>query len=312
MADYSEGAYAAVACHDYPTLWDPAAPLSQRRSQLDAARAGLDPATYAPFPNRIWLRSLYIDQIVQGCIRWPAPRYPDPPVPAGAAYPDVPVLVLNGDLDVITPMGDAQRAAALFPRSTLVPVSNVGHVTALADYPGCAAGIVRRFIRTLSPGDVSCAARTPEVHVVPEFPRSVAAAPAARSAGGRDRSTPRGRRAAWAASWAVGDALARWWLMSGSKGHGLRGGSFTTTGEYLAYEPVRFRLRGVRFVPDLAVSGTVGLEPARAATCARGCAFAAPPGGRLSVAWSTTATRAVAFMRGTIAGRPVRLRMPAP
>ena len=62
VADYSEGAYAAVACHDYPTLWDPAAPLSQRRSQLDAARAGLDPATYAPFPNRIWLRSLYIDQ----------------------------------------------------------------------------------------------------------------------------------------------------------------------------------------------------------------------------------------------------------
>ena len=232
-------------------------------------------------------------------------------MPAGAAYPDVPVLVLNGDLDVITPMGDAQRAAALFPRSTLVPVSNVGHVTALADYPGCAAGIVRRFIRTLSPGDVSCAARTPEVHVVPEFPRSVAAAPAARSAGGRDRSTPRGRRAAWAASWAVGDALARWWLMSGSKGHGLRGGSFTTTGEYLAYEPVRFRLRGVRFVPDLAVSGTVAwnrrAHNVRARLRLRGAAR-----GRLSVAWSTTATRAVAFMRGRIAGRPVRLRMPAP
>jgi hypothetical protein len=311
VADYSEGSYAAVACHDYPTLWDPAAPLAERRRQLAAARAGLAPDAYAPFPNDIWLRSLYIDQLVKGCIRWPAPRYPDPPVPPGAAYPDVPVLVLNGDLDVITPLGDSQRAAALFPRSTLVQVSNVGHVTALADYPGCAAGIVRRFLRTLTPGDVSCAARTPEVHVVPEFPRSLAAAPAAASAGSRDRSTPRARRAAWAASWAVGDALARWWLMSGSKGHGLRGGSFVASGDYLAYSPIRLRLRGVRFVRDLAVGGTVSWDRragrVRARLRLRGAAR-----GTLRIAWSTTSTHAFANLHGTVGGRSVSLRMPAP
>ncbi len=225
VKEYSEGAYAAVACHDYPTIWDPAAPFAARRDQLAAARAALDPAAFAPFPNDIWLGSLYVDQLVTGCLRWPAPRYPDPPVPPGAGYPTVPVLVLDGDLDVITPLGDATRAARLFPNSTLVTVRNNGHVTALADYNDCASGIVRRFLETLAPGDVSCAGRTAEVHVVPDFPRTVAAAPPAEPAGADagDRSTAKDRRAAWSAGWAVGDALARWWLMFGSKGHGLRG-----------------------------------------------------------------------------------------
>ena len=237
MKEYSEGAYAAVACHDYPTLWDPAASVATRRDQLAAARSALDPAAFAPFPNDIWLRSLYVDQLVSGCLRWPAPRYPDPPVAPGTSYPNVPVLVLDGDLDVITPLGDSTRAARLFPNSTLVTVRNNGHVTALADYNDCASGIARRFLRTLAPGDVSCAGRTAEVHVVPDFPRRVAGAPPAESAGADagDRSTVKDRRAAWSAGWAVGDALARWWLMYGSKGHGLRGGTFTAAGEYLSY-----------------------------------------------------------------------------
>ncbi len=257
ITSYSEGAYAAVACHDYPTLWDVSAPVPERRRQYRAARAALDPSTYAPFPNDVWLRSLYIAQYVTGCIGWPAPRYPDPPVPPGADYPDMPVLVLDGDMDVITPLGDSATAARLFPNSTFVIVRNVGHVTALADYPGCAAGMVRRFIRTLSPGDTSCAERVPEIHVVPKFPRRTRGAPAATPAGPADRSTPRARRAAWGAAWATGDAVARWWLMSGFDGHGLRGGRFKTSGDYLAYGPVRFRLRRARFVPDLPVSGIV-------------------------------------------------------
>jgi pimeloyl-ACP methyl ester carboxylesterase len=309
---YSEGAYAAVACHDYPTLWDPAAPIPQRRAQYRAARALLEPDAYAPFPNDIWLRSLYINQYVTGCIEWPTPRHPDPPVPLGAAYPTMPVLVLDGDLDVITPLGDSAQAASLFPGSTFVIVRNVGHVTALADYPGCGAGMVRRFLQTLSPGDVSCAERTPEIHVVPEFPRRTRAAPPAeRRPGAGDRSTPMARRGAWGASWAVGDAIARWWLMAGVNGHGLRGGSFTTTGAYLAYTPVRFKLRRVRFVPDLAVSGTVEWNRREGRVTAR-LRLSGAVRGRLRLRWRMSDTRAEAFMSGRLDGRPVRLRMPAP
>ena len=301
VRSYSEGAYDAVACHDYPLLWDRAASTRERRRQYAAARAALAPDAYAPFPNDVWLRSLYIDQYVTGCIEWPAAQHPDPPVPADAVYPDVPVLVLDGDLDVITPVSDAAQAAALFPGSTLVVVRNVGHVTALADYPGCAAGIVRRFLRTLSPGDTSCAERVPEVHVVPEFPRRTAGAPQPTSAG----------RVAWVAGLTVGDALARWWLMAGSRGHGLRGGSFTATGDYLAYSPVRLRLRGVRFVSDLATSGVVTWNRRSSRVSAR-LTLSGAARGHLAIRWRLDRTRAVASVVGALEGRRVSLRMPAP
>jgi pimeloyl-ACP methyl ester carboxylesterase len=311
VESYSEGAYAAVACHDYPTLWDRRAPVSERIRQLAAARRSLDPETYAPFPNDIWLTSLYIDQIVTGCVGWPRPRYPDPPVPAGATYPDVPVLVLDGDLDLITPLGDSRLAAALFPNSTLLTVRNVGHVTALADFDGCAVGIVRRFLRTLSPGDVSCTSGASEVHVVPEFPRRLAGAPAAAGAGRGDRSGALDRRAAWAAAWTAGDALARWWLMSGSKGHGLRGGRFAAVGAYLAYHPLRLRLHRARFVGDLAVSGTVEWDRRALRVRAR-LRLSGAHSGLVRIRWPTRATRTVAHLRGRLGGRPVRLRTPAP
>ena len=307
----SEGAYAAVACHDDPTIWDREASIPERHAQYAAARKRLEPDTYAPFPNDIWLESLYINQYVTGCIEWPAPRYPDPPVPPGATYPNVPVLVLDGDLDLITPLGDSAQAASLFPNSTFVVVPNVGHVTALADYPVCAAGIVRRFLRTLSTGDTSCVRRTPEIHVVPKFPRRVAKAPAARSAGGADRSRPLDRRAAWSAAWAAGDALARWWLMYGTEGHGLRGGSFTALGEYLSYAPVRFTLRRVRFVPGAAVSGTMVWDRRRNRVSAK-LRIRGVVRGRLRLSWPIIETRAVARLSGRLGGRPVRLRMPAP
>jgi hypothetical protein len=232
-------------------------------------------------------------------------------VPAGATYPDVPVLVLDGDLDVITPMGDSIAAAQLFPRATLVPVANVGHVTALADFDGCTSGIVRRFLRTLSPGDTSCAARTQEIHVVPEFPRRAAGAPAAEPAVSGDRSTPLARRVAWSAAWAIGDAFARWNLMYGSRGHGLRGGSFTATGAYYSHAPVTLRMRRTRFVSDVAVSGEA-VWNRRAGKVSARLRVHGPRSGRLRVHWRTRDVRSLAALRGRLGGRRVTLETPAP
>jgi hypothetical protein len=46
---YSEGAYAAVACNDYPNVWQKSSSFARRREELAAARAQLAPDTFAPF-----------------------------------------------------------------------------------------------------------------------------------------------------------------------------------------------------------------------------------------------------------------------
>ncbi len=150
--------------------------------------------------------------------------------------------------------------------------------------------------------------------MVPEFPRRLAAAPPADSRRRPATAPPRrDRRAAWAASWAVGDALARWWLMYGSKGHGLRGGSFTASGEYLAYTPIRPAAARVRFVrrPGGQRNGR-HVEPARRHRQRAAAAERRAAPGMLRIGWSTRARRAVASMRGELGGRVVRLRTPAP
>ena len=108
----------------------------------------------------------------------------------------MPVLVLNGDLDVITPMSDATRAAALFPNATLVPVGNAVHVTALADFDDCAARIVRALPAHARRRRHALRVPRAELHVVRRFPRT-AAARARRSAAARRRPLePGDRRAA--------------------------------------------------------------------------------------------------------------------
>ena len=310
VESYSEGAYAAVACHDYPAIWNVASGFAARRAELAASRAQLPGDAFAPFSQDVWLDSLYEHQLVYGCLRWPAPAVADPPAPPGAAYPAVPVLVLNGDLDVITPMSDAARAAALFPNATLVPVGNAVHVTALADFDDCAARIVRDFLRSHVVGDTSCASELAELHVVPAFPRTTAAAPAATGAAG-DASNAGDRRAGWTAAHTVADALSRWWLMYGLRGHGLRGGTFRTGGEYYGTDPVTFRLRGVRFTRDLAVSGRAAWDREALRMTGR-VRLSGARTGRLRIAWATGVKAATATVRGKLGGRAVRLTLPAP
>ena len=184
VRSFSEALYLAVTCHDYPQMWDPAAPLAQRREQL--ARIGRRPAAGALRA----VRARGLDGLeyegATACLRWPGPRVADPVLPPGAAYPaDVPTLVLNGDLDNITATSGAREVAARFARSTFVELANSVHVTAVGDRDDCAAPIVRRFIRRLDAGDTSCAARVAEVRTVESFPRTAADV---------EPAAPRGRR----------------------------------------------------------------------------------------------------------------------
>ena len=285
---FSEALYLAVTCHDYPQLWDPAASLADRRTQLAQARAALPAERFAPFSPTVWTALDY--EGATACLRWPGPRRDDPPAPPGAPYPAVPTLVINGDLDNITASSGALVVAARFPRSTFVEMRNTIHVSALGDRSGCAAPLVRRFIRTLDAGDTSCAGRIAEVRVVDRF---------------RRRAAPGAAGVAAAAAATVADALQRWTINYSGGDRGLRGGRWSYTGTRL----VRFRFRGARFARDVPVSGTATWRLATGAVHAR---LRVARRGHLRVRWNLRQRLARATFRGTIDGRHVRATMPAP
>ncbi len=304
---YSVGDYLAVACHDYPTVWAKTEPPAARRATLRRAIRALSPAAFAPFPNRVWLRTGVERELVRGCLDWPRPRIGPRPFPGGGARPAMPVLVLNGELDQSTPVADARHVATAFPNATLVEVPNTAHVTALYDFQHCASHVVRRFLRTLATGSTACVTAMPPIALA-QFPRTLAQAPQA--AGGR--SGPQARRAGWVAAQTVGDALARWYnLMYTARGHGLRGGAYTITGGYLSHSPLRIRFDRTRLVSDLAVSGRAVWDRRTWRVSAR-LRLSGAASGVLHVSFPTDTAAALATISGRIGPRGVRLVTDAP
>jgi pimeloyl-ACP methyl ester carboxylesterase len=306
---YSAGAYMAISCHDYPVAWDPDADVSARRTQLREALAGIDPPAFAPFSKDAWLRSIYEEQLVYGCLRWPAPPADDPPAPTRVEHPDLPVLVINGEFDITTPLADAATAASAWPDATLVETENEIHVSALYDFEECASTIVRGFIRTLGTGDTSCAARTPRIHVVQRFPSRLSGAPEAASAAG-DGSSAQDRRAAWVVAETVGDALTRWWNVTYAGGAGLRGGTFDVRGAYLSRRPLVVTFHSVRFVEDEAMSGRVVWDRRRGSVRGTLTVDGASGSGRLHLSASTRGPSEPAHLRGTIGDHPLDVTAP--
>jgi pimeloyl-ACP methyl ester carboxylesterase len=304
-AAYSEALYLSVICHDYPQPWDVTADLPARRSQLAAAIAARPAAAFAPFSAAAWTGQPY--EGIDACIEWPAPTRADPPDPPGAAYPAVPTLVLNGDLDSITTLAQARAVAGRFPGSTFVDVHNSIHVTALGDTDRCASLLYGRFVRSLAVGDASCASRIGEQHVVAGFPRTVAAiVPAAPRAG--NAGTADDRRLAAVAVRTVADVLDRWWVNYDGDGVGLRGGTWSYAGDPV----VRFRLHGVVLVPGVRTSGTARWDRRSGAVhvdlrVVRGADVAT-----MRASWALGRQRSSAWLAGHAGRRAIVARMPAP
>ena len=303
--DFSEALYAAVICHDYPQPWSATTPIPGRLSEALARIDARPPAQFAPFSARAWTGTDYEGALA--CARWPAPAFPDPPAPPHARYPNVPTLILNGDLDNITPLEDARVVARRFPNSRLVDVFNSVHVTVLADQNECASVLYERFVRSLSPGNTTCAARVPEVRVVRRYPLSLSDVPGAVSTTG-DRSTLVQRRMSAAAADTVADVISDWWVNYSGVGVGLRGGTWSYTG---ANHTV-FHLASTRLVPGVAVTGRVDYIVNTGAVAATVTVRSAGTAQRIHMTWSLNQRLGRAAITGSGGGRVLRLRMLAP
>ncbi|MFY9511625.1 MAG: alpha/beta fold hydrolase, partial [Rubrivivax sp.] len=177
---FSAGLFAAVSCADYPQIFrmgDPPAVRQQQAAAAIAAKQASEPAVFAPFTIDEFLAMPQDYSVLNLCLPWPVPAAafpPGQPVPPGTRFADVPVLVLSGELDSLTPPAQGAQAAALFPQARQVLLKNSFHVTALWDQDACASTLVRRFVQTLSPGDTACAAAVPAYALVPAFARRTA------------------------------------------------------------------------------------------------------------------------------------------
>lgn len=309
---FSNGLYMAVACFDYPQLFSMRASAARRRAQF-AARLLRAPDAFGPFSPREWVRVSAYTQPYRACLDWPAPRHVAPPLPPRARPlpASVPVLILGGDLDSLTPQHDTvEMAPRIGRRSRTVALRNSVHVTSegdtyLVEGTRCARRIIRAFTRApalIARLDTSCAGRIPPVHTPGAYPLTLRAASAATVVAGPDPGID-ARRAATVAAGALADAVIRRVYSSAAKGAGLRGGSFTVAGD----DPARLTLRGVRFVRDATVDGRATWRAASGS--ATGTLTVRVPGGR-RIAVGLTWTQRSTVARATI-GRST-LRLPAP
>jgi pimeloyl-ACP methyl ester carboxylesterase len=313
---YSAGHAAVSMCQDPPQIFDMRLPPLLRTADRDRAiaeRKRTFPDTYAPFTIDEY-RGMPVDySFIDQCVEWPVspPAHPASHViAADARYPDVPALVISGELDAITTPADGAAVARAFKRGTQLRIVNSFHVNALPHArSACAAQVVRRFIETLQPGDTSCAAAVPAVRLVPRFALHASELePAAADSGNRADAA----QLHWisAAVMTAGDVLARLDGNTSGQGVGLRGGSFRVVTD----AKIHITLNEVRWTEDLAVSGTIDKPKTRTGLvrCALHVAAAGGLEGDVTVQWAEGIADSRAAIRGTLAGEAVRAHTAAP
>ena len=268
---FSEGLYFATSCTDYVQLFSRTARPAIRARQYRAALRREPPGTFAPFSVAQWTAMDQYTEAYSACLDWPAPvhlvrpitRRP-PLVPAR-----LPVLILSGTLDSLTPRLDGATVVArqMGRTARLVTVANLTHVTLQNPDDACPASIYQQFIRDpggLATQKVSCAAAVPPVHTVGSYPRrlsqAVPATPRRPDTAGR-----LARQAASVAVASVGDEISRYPLLDDDTDRGLLGGQVRFTGGRI----VRISLHRVRWVSGATIDGTAGWNQASGRVTAR-------------------------------------------
>ncbi len=133
--------YAATTCEETPFPWprttppDPAS-SARRRPRRPPRRSPTAPSSRSTAPPRV------DNDLIDLCGRWPA-RARRARLRRRARCPDVPVLLLEGEDDLRTPVENARRVAAQFPRARLVVAPATGHSALGADASGCTSGRLR-------------------------------------------------------------------------------------------------------------------------------------------------------------------------
>ncbi len=271
LPEFSDGLYFAVSCTDYVQLFSRTAPPAVRLREYDAALRREPAGTFAPFSVAEWTSMDQYTEAYSACLDWPSPVHAVAPiirrpplVPAS-----VPVLILSGTLDSLTPWLDGASLVArqMGKSARLVRVANLTHVTLQDADDACPASIYQRFVAdpgNLRHENVSCAAQVAPVHTVGTYPLVLSDAVPAKPAAGNTASRT-ARQAAAIAVAAVGDEISRSPDLVSNTDLGLRGGTVTIS----AGNGVTFSLDAVRWVTNATIDGTATWNQATGVVTAR-------------------------------------------
>ena len=257
VPEFSDGLYFAVSCTDYVQLFRRTAPAAVRRRQYAAALRREPRGTFAPFTVAQWTSMDQYTEAYSACLDWPKPARLTPPVTRRPPLvpASLPVLVMSGDLDSLTPLlhGASLVRRQMGRSARLVVFRNLTHVMLQDANDSCPASVFQRFVAGLVV-HASCAARVTPVHAVGSYPALLRDAVPAKPQPG-NKAGRQALRAVTVALAAAGDEVSRWGELDGRRDRGLRGGTVTFTADGRA---VLVRLRGVRWVRDARVTGSAG------------------------------------------------------
>jgi pimeloyl-ACP methyl ester carboxylesterase len=258
---YSDGQYFAVGCTDYPQLFNMRARSKVRRAQFAKAESRYPAKAFAPFTVKEWVAVDPFTETYHSCAAWPRTVHKaDPPVPAHVSMDatHVPVLILNGSLDSLTPAaGGAHIHRQIGSASRHIVTANEVHLVGLDSPYTCGEDLIRRFMTkpsALHSMTANCAKHVPAIRTVGTFPLTVSAAAPAHGGGSRFL-----RQRAAVALEAAGDAAIRYNYVDGNHDIGLRGGKIG----YHAATGTSFTavLSKVKWTDDSTVSGHVTFSP---------------------------------------------------
>ncbi|MDX6516315.1 MAG: hypothetical protein QOH73_1981, partial [Gaiellaceae bacterium] len=227
----------ATFCTDTTFPWASVDSLSTRLAKTTTSLNALSSDGFLPFPRSAVLAAGTFNE----CLAWPSTDA----VTVPSAVPDVPVLVLSGRDDMLTPYEDAVTVAKQYPRSVVVRVPNTGH-SVVTTAPGAAGICVETALTRFFAGQpvADCPDAPASVPPTPLDPTRLAAL---RPTGAKGLAG----RTATAALATLDDSLLT--LFSRETLTGLRGGTMRgTTSD--------FTLSNVVFVPGVVVSGSVDWE----------------------------------------------------
>lgn len=224
---FSNTLFLATTCEDFAPPWPRGSATGSRQAAIDAAADALPDSAFFPFDRK----TLKDNSQSALCRNWQEST--DTPPAAGGPLPDVPVLALNGSLDLRTPVSWARAALDGAPRGQLVVVPHTGHSTIGTDISGCALSLAKRFL-IYGGTDGKCHHSPKRVPVAPRAAASISQVQPLRGGcrGLRGRRCRGAKQTVTTAYHAFRDALDQLVIGGMIGGPGLYGGSWSIDEEF--------------------------------------------------------------------------------